>query len=78
MAGLADRLRNEGMQQGMQQGMQKGLHEGIEGALRLQLKLKFGELPDWAEMKLQQATDEQLTHWLTQILNANSLTELLA
>jgi hypothetical protein len=78
MAGLADRLRNEGMKQGMQQGMQKGLHEGIEGALRLQLKLKFGELPDWAEMKLQQATDEQLTHWLTQILNANSLTELLA
>lgn len=73
MAGLAERLRNEGMQQGMQQG----LHEGIEGALRLQLKLKFGELPDWAEIKLQQSTDEQLTHWLTRILNAGSLTELL-
>ncbi|MCL5425602.1 MAG: hypothetical protein M1154_08230 [Gammaproteobacteria bacterium] len=69
MAGLAERLRNE--------GMQKGLHEGIEGALCLQLKLKFGELPAWAEIKLKQASDQQLTHWLTRILNASSLTELL-
>ncbi|WP_251048181.1 hypothetical protein [Halomonas sp. ISL-56] len=74
MAGLAERLRNEGMQQGMQQG----LHEGIEGALRLQLKLKFGELPGWAEAKLRQASDEQLTHWLTRILNADSLTGVLS
>lgn len=74
MAGLAERLRNEGIQQGMQQG----LHEGMEGVLRLQLKLKFGELPDWAETKLQQASDEQITHWLTRILNADSLTGLLS
>lgn len=73
MAGLAERLRNEGMQQGMQQG----LHEGIEGALRLQLKLKFGELPEWVEVKLQQASDSQLTHWLTRILSCDNLSELL-
>jgi hypothetical protein len=39
--------------------------------------LKFGELPAWAETKLQQASDDQLTHWLTRILSCDNLTELL-
>ncbi|CAM3443932.1 Rpn family recombination-promoting nuclease/putative transposase [Halomonas lysinitropha] len=50
-----------------------------EEALRIlskQIGLKFGELPEWAEQRLEQATPEQLEDWSSDILTANSLDEL--
>ncbi len=44
--------------------------------LRKLLGLKFGDLPDWAEQRLDQATPEQLEEWSSAILTANSLDEL--
>lgn len=45
--------------------------------LRKQINLKFGELPEWADQRLKNATDEQLDEWVMQILSADSLTALL-
>ncbi|MGM0984707.1 MAG: DUF4351 domain-containing protein [Pseudomonadota bacterium] len=44
--------------------------------LRKQIGLKFGELPEWAEQRLEQATPEQLEDWSSAILTATSLDEL--
>lgn len=56
---------------------QEGRHEGVEGALRKQIALKFGEMPDWADQRLTLASDTQLDEWVVQILTADSLEALL-
>jgi len=50
--------------------------EEAQRILHKQLGLKFGDLPDWAERRLEQATPEQLEDWSAAILTANSLDEL--
>lgn len=77
MASLSDRLRAEGMEQGLEKGLEKGLHDGVEGTLRKLIQLKFGDIPPWADEKLKAATDEQLDHWVLNILSADSLEALL-
>ena len=67
----------QGLQQGMQQGMQQGLHQGYAKALALQLRLRFGTVPDWADARLAQASEAQLTDWMGRIFTAASLSELL-
>jgi hypothetical protein len=72
MASLSERLRAEGMEK----GMERGLHQGVEGTLRKLIQLKFGHLPEWANDRLLQATDEQLDQWVTNILSAEQLEDL--
>ena len=55
----------------------KERHDGVEGMLRKQISLKFGDLPEWADQRLMDATDEQLDEWVMQILSADSLDALL-
>ena len=43
MPTIADRLRNEGIQQGMQQGMQQGVLLTLKESIELDLSLKFGD-----------------------------------
>lgn len=74
MASLSERLRAEGMEK----GMERGLHQGVEGTLRKLIQLKFGHLPDWANDRLLQATDEQLDQWVTNILSAERLEDLFS
>ncbi|GAA5169841.1 DUF4351 domain-containing protein [Modicisalibacter zincidurans] len=50
--------------------------EEAQRILHKQLGLKFGDLPGWAEQRLEQATPEQLEDWSAAILTANSLDEL--
>lgn len=77
---LVKKERLEGEQLGIAKGRQEGRLEGrLEGekrVLRKQISLKFGNLPDWAEQRLEQGTPEQLEHWSATILVANSLDEL--
>jgi len=56
-----------------EKGRQEGRQERIEGTLRI----KFGDLPEWADQRLMDATDEQLDEWVMQILSADSLEALL-
>lgn len=74
----------KGLQQGMQQGMQQGRHEGLqqgllEGklqALRRLLSRRFGELPGWVEIRLQQAGEAELDAWMDALLSAASIEAL--
>ena len=72
MTGLVERMRTESVQE----GMQKGRHEGVEGTLRKLIELKFGALPEWADGRLAQASDEQLDTGVARILTADSLDAL--
>ncbi|MFD2190285.1 Rpn family recombination-promoting nuclease/putative transposase [Pistricoccus aurantiacus] len=65
-------------EQTLKEGLEKGRQEGLVGALRVQLGLKFGELPTWADDKLNAATDEQLNLWIARILTVDSLEALFA
>ena len=73
MATLSERLRAEGMQKGMQQGMQ----QGEAAALKKLINLKFGELPHWAEEKIQSAGLSELEVCLEAILTSDTLDSLL-
>lgn len=72
MAGLTERLLNEGMQQGLQQGMQ----QGEQGILQRLLIRRFGPLDQQARQRLQQATPQELECWADNILNAKTLDEV--
>ena len=77
MAGLAERLRTEGIQQGMQQGMQQGRQHEAQNMLRKLLMLKFGELPSWADTQIETASIEQLETWMEGILSTDTLEALI-
>lgn len=64
MAGLTERLLNEGMQRGEQ------------GILQRQLIRRFGPLDQEARQRLQQATPQELECWADNILDAKTLDEV--
>jgi len=72
---------NEGRKEGLEEGRKEGRKEGQkQEAVRLltkQIRLKYGELPNWAELKLQQVDTEQLEHWAERIFTAENLESLL-
>src|SRR5690606_35049925 len=72
-----DYYRAEGRAEGEARGEAKGRVEGrVEGGahvLQRQLRLKFGELPEWALQRLQSASVEQLDSYADRILTAESL-----
>jgi len=63
-------------QTGLQESQKVGRKAGVEGTLRKLITLKFGEIPESASKRLEQATDEQLDSWVERILTANSLDDL--
>jgi hypothetical protein len=64
---LAENLENWAKKE-QQQG---GTHLLIK-----QIKMKFGEVPEWVVQQLEQATPEQLDEWSLAILTADSLDEM--
>lgn len=69
MAGLTERLLNEGRQEGRQEGEQNLL-------LRL-LTRRFGPLDAATEQRVQQASLEELERWADNILDARTRDEAL-
>jgi len=65
--------RQEGIQKGRQEGMQKGRQEGEQILLQRMLTRRFGELPDWAQKRLLQASPEQLEQWADRLLDVPTL-----
>ena len=63
----------KGRQEGRQEGKREGLHQGFSKAVALQLQLRFGPVPDWAQERLASASEEQLVIWTGAILTATSL-----
>ncbi|MBK5937709.1 Rpn family recombination-promoting nuclease/putative transposase [Halochromatium roseum] len=68
--------KKEGHQEGQKEGQKVGRKVGVEGTLRKLITLKFGEIPESASKRLEQAADEQPDTWVEQILTANSLDDL--
>ena len=64
MAGLTERLLNEGRQ------------EGEQNLLLRQLTRRFGPLDAATEQRLQQASQEELERWADNILEARTLDEV--
>ena len=71
----------EGIEQGMLQGIQQGRQDGrIEGKVQLLLRLlnqRFGSLPEWAEEKIEMASERELEFWTDSVLSAKSIEEVL-
>ncbi|MDZ7621069.1 MAG: DUF4351 domain-containing protein [Candidatus Competibacteraceae bacterium] len=54
----------------------RACEQGESRLLRRLLIQRFGELPDWAEARLQEAALEQLEAWSERVLEAGSLEEI--
>jgi predicted transposase/invertase (TIGR01784 family) len=69
--------KREGVQEGMEKGMEKGIEKGrleeARDALRVQLNIKFGELPSWVEEQIGTADHQRLRAWMGDLLFADSL-----
>jgi predicted transposase/invertase (TIGR01784 family) len=72
----------EGIQKGIQKGKREGLNEGIQKGekafLLKQLSKRFGVLPDWAIVRVENATIEQIETWGVRIFEAENLEEMFS
>jgi hypothetical protein len=69
-----ERLARE---EGFEEGEIKGRLEGEISILKRLLALRFGELPPWAEDRLNAADTQRLTQWSPGLLSAPSLEDAL-
>lgn len=60
----------------MQEWEQEWLREGATHVIELQLRRRFGELPGWVTVRLQEASPEQLDQWADRLLEVDSLDAL--
>jgi hypothetical protein len=66
----------DGLKEGRQEGWQEGRQEGEIRLLRRQLNHRFGELPDWVEMKLSEASAETIEDWAENLIEADSIEDV--
>lgn len=76
MAGLTERLLQEGMEKGIHQGMQEGMQQGSLGVLLRLITRRFGPLDSSTRQRLQQATVQELECWADNILDAQTLDDV--
>ena len=67
-----------GEAKGEARGEAKGLRKGENLILSRLLKLRFGDLPEWAKARIGAAEPEQLEAWADRVLSASTLEETLA
>jgi len=71
------RMKDEySLEEVKQEEYQKGKEQGISHLLSRQLRQRFGDLPAWANHRLQQATVEQLEQWSLRVLEALRLEQV--
>ena len=74
--GLEEGLE-KGRQEGLEQGLQSGRLEGESRLLRKMIKVKFGEIPPWADDLIRSADSKQIDLWVESLMTADSLESLL-
>jgi len=67
----------EGEERGKAIGRAEGRIEGEAKLLVRQLSRRFGQLPKWAESRINKAEPAQLENWADAVLDASNLTEVL-
>ena len=71
------KAEQKGIQEGLQKGRQEGLHAGKIAVLQRQIEKRFGALPRWARVKLEDMQESELEDLSERVLDAGSLDELL-
>ncbi len=69
--------KTAGIKEGEKRGIKKGARQEAVRLLSKQIQLKYGNLPLWAEQRIQQANTQQLEQWAEHILTADTLDVLL-
>jgi hypothetical protein len=67
----------EGKLEGKREGKLEGKREGKSDALKRLLAHRFGDLPAWANARIDAATGDQIDAWLDGIFGAETLDALL-
>lgn len=70
-------FERHGIEQGLLQGREEGTLIGERRFLTKLLHKRFGELPDWAQQRIEEADETQLARWADEVLDAHSLDILL-
>jgi flagellar biosynthesis/type III secretory pathway protein FliH len=72
----------EGLEKGLQQGRQEGRQEGeraaLESTLTRLVRLRFREMPNHLNARIEAATTLELERWIERILTAETLDDLFA
>lgn len=78
----SNRARTEGLEQGLERGLEQGLEQGrLKGtaeSLTTLIIAKFGALPDWARIRIDEADEASLNRWVLRILDAHRIEDLFA
>ena len=73
--------RQEGRQQGLQEGRQEGRQEGVQKGEALillrQLRLKFGDIPEDIQGRIEAADADTLLTWSERILTAERIEDIV-
>ena len=75
MSGFAQRFIEQGLQQGIEEGIEKGVQRGEARILTSLLQLRFGELPDVVQQRLETADADTLLRWSERVPTARTLDE---
>jgi len=70
------KMRETGWREGQTAGLLEGHKQGEFHLLSRLLHQRFGELPAWANSRLQQASVEQLERWSLRVLEAQRLEQV--
>ncbi|MEY2661602.1 MAG: hypothetical protein RLZZ123_2774, partial [Pseudomonadota bacterium] len=68
--------KREGISLGKREGLAIGERKGISKTLLTLLRLRFGRIPKGIQQKLSDATEAQIKHWVTRLLNAPTLDDV--
>jgi len=71
------RLKRE-REAGRQEGREEGRLSGAAQSLENQIMRKFGALPDWARVRIDEANETALNRWTLQILDAQRIEDVFA
>lgn len=64
---------DRGFQKGLDEGKIRGIAQGRAELLARILRRRFGDLPEWVEIRLREATPAQLESWADHVLDAATL-----
>ena len=61
---------------GIEKGREEGLLRGKATVLKRLIDRRFGEVPEWAEQRMEGATSEELDLWIDRVLDAERLADI--
>jgi len=68
----------EARRQGIEEGIEQGIEQGNRQLVTRLLRLRFGELPAWAEQRVLDGTASDIDRWAERVLTASTVEEALS